>query len=116
MSCERPEDGPKVDLDVVETLGDDGGDVLGDRGDVGDRGDRLCEARCDTVGDERGWSRQAAGRPQRPPGSPAHRVPRRVAVAAQVGLLERRAAALSLLTVRYRILSLSRHTRVEHRS
>ena len=62
---------------------------------------------------EGGAGRQQAGRSALP--AHLHIVPRRVAVAAQVGLLERRAAALSLLTVRYRSLSLSIRARVEHR-
>jgi len=44
----------KVDLGIDEMLGEDGGVALGDRGDDGDRGDRLCEGWCDIMGSQRG--------------------------------------------------------------
>ena len=62
---------------------------------------------------EGGAARQQAGRSAFP--AHLHIVPRRLAAAARVDLLEHRGAALRPLTVRYRSLSLSIRTRVEHR-
>ena len=63
---------------------------------------------------EGGADRQQAGRSALP--AHLHIVPDAPAAAPRVHLLERSVEALSPLTIRYRILILRRHARVEHRS
>ena len=62
---------------------------------------------------EGGAGRQQAGRSARP--AHLHMLPEALAAAPRAHLLERSIEALRPLTVRHRILILSRRTRVEHR-
>ena len=63
----------KVDLCIEKQLEEDCKDALGHHGNGDYRRDQVCEARCDTTGSQRGWSRHAACGRERPPASPAPR-------------------------------------------